>query len=163
MELIIDLRKKGLEGIIEASDLVEKVYLFERGAGLFKFVRLIREIRQEEFDFIFDMQGLLRSAIITTGAKGSGKVGRADGREGSVFFYKSIGEKSKKKRIHAIERLLPFLSASSPISPLILNDPRPLLYPCLIISFPIIIPPVGKSGPGMCFINCATVMSLLLI
>lgn len=102
--------KKGLEGIIEASDLVEKVYLFERGAGLFKFVRLIREIRQEEFDFIFDMQGLLRSAIITTGAKGSGKVGRADGREGSVFFYKSIGEKSRKKRIHAIERLLPFLN-----------------------------------------------------
>ena len=27
--------KKGLEGIIEASDLVKKVYLFKRGAGLF--------------------------------------------------------------------------------------------------------------------------------
>ena len=102
--------KKGLEGIIEASDLVKKVYLFKRGAGLFEFVRLIREIRQEEFDFIFDMQGLLRSAIITIGAKGSYKVGRADGREGSVFFYKSIGEKSRKKKIHAIERLLPFFN-----------------------------------------------------
>ena len=102
--------KKGLEGIIEASDLVKKVYLFKRGAGLFEFVRLIREIRQEEFDFIFDMQGLLRSAIITFGAKGSYKVGRADGREGSVFFYKPIGEKSRKKKIHAIERLLPFFN-----------------------------------------------------
>ncbi len=101
--------KIGLEGIIEASDLVKKVYPFNRGAGLFEFVRLIREIRQEKFDFIFDMQGLLRSAIITFGAKGSYKVGRADGREGSVFFYKSIGEKSGKKKIHAIERLLPFL------------------------------------------------------
>jgi len=102
--------KTGLEGIIEASDLVKKVYLFERGAGLFKFIRLIREIRQEEFDFVFDMQGLLRSAIIASIAKGIHKVGRADGREGSVYFYKSIGEKLRKKKLHAIERLLPFLN-----------------------------------------------------
>ena len=102
--------KTGLESIIEASDLVKKVYLFKRGAGLLEFVRLIREIRQEEFDFVFDMQGLVRSALIALGAKGICKVGRADGREGSIFFYKSIGEKSKKKRIHAIERLLPFLN-----------------------------------------------------
>ena len=29
--------------------------------------------------------------------------------------------------------------------------------------FPIIMPPVGKSGPGMCFINSFNLMSLLLI
>ena len=48
---------------------------------------------------------------------------------------------------------LPFFKSSSSICPLILNEPRPLLYPCLIISVPIIVPPVGKSGPGICFIS----------
>ena len=57
---------------------------------------------------------------------------------------------------------LPFFFCSKSISPLILKDPLPLLYPCLIISLPIITPPVGKSGPGICFLNCETVISLLL-
>ena len=58
---------------------------------------------------------------------------------------------------------LPFLRVSDVTSPLILNDPLPLLYPCLIICFPIITPPVGKSGPGICFINSLTLISLLSI
>ena len=41
---------------------------------------------------------------------------------------------------------LPFFFSSNSISPLILNDPLPLLYPCLINSLPIIRPPVGKSN-----------------
>ena len=49
------------------------------------------------------------------------------------------------------------------ISPLILKDPLPLLYPCLIISLPMITPPVGKSGPGICFINSLILISLLSI
>ena len=31
------------------------------------------------------------------------------------------------------------------------------------MSFPIIIPPVGKSGPGINFISCDIVMSLFLM
>ena len=58
---------------------------------------------------------------------------------------------------------LPFFCASTLISPLILNDPRPTLYPALIISFPIITPPVGKSGPGICFINSLILISLFSI
>ena len=57
----------------------------------------------------------------------------------------------------------PFFKFSTLISPLILKEPLPFLYPCLIISFPIIIPPVGKSGPGICFINSDNFISLLLI
>ena len=47
----------------------------------------------------------------------------------------------------------PFFKVSSSISPRILKEPLPLLYPCLIISLPIMFPPVGKSGPGINFIN----------
>ena len=33
----------------------------------------------------------------------------------------------------------------------------------MIISLPIITPPVGKSGPGICFIKSLTLISLLSI
>ena len=33
----------------------------------------------------------------------------------------------------------------------------------MIISLPMIVPPVGKSGPGICFINSLILISLLLI
>ena len=58
---------------------------------------------------------------------------------------------------------LPFLRFSTFISPLILKEPLPVLYPSRIISLPIITPPVGKSGPGICFINSLTLISLFLI
>ena len=58
---------------------------------------------------------------------------------------------------------LPFLSCSIETFPLTLKDPLPVLYPVLIISLPIIVPPVGKSGPGICFINSFILISLLSI
>ena len=58
---------------------------------------------------------------------------------------------------------LPFFKFSTLISPLILNDPLPVLYPCLTMSLPIITPPVGKSGPGICFINSLNLISLFSI
>ena len=57
----------------------------------------------------------------------------------------------------------PFFKLSIEISPLILNEPLPLLYPCLIMSLPIITPPVGKSGPGICFIKSLILISLFSI
>jgi len=57
------------------------------------------------------MQGLIRSAFLVKLAKGGRKLGRADGREFSTLFYDSIGEKDRSIRIHAIDRMLPFLTA----------------------------------------------------
>lgn len=101
--------KKGLEDILYASGFVEKVYLFERGAGFLSFVRLVKKIRNLKYDYVLDLQGLLRSAVLTASARSKNKFGTADGRELSTFFYESIGEKDRKKEIHAIDRLTPFL------------------------------------------------------
>ena len=101
--------KKGLEGILESSGLINQYYFFERGKGLLTFLRLIFEIRKKNYDFVLDLQGLLRSGFLTKASKGKRKLGRADGREGATLFYKSVGERNRKKAIHAIERLMPFL------------------------------------------------------
>jgi len=103
------LIKKGLEDILHASGFVEKVFLFERGGGFLSFVRLIKEIRTLKYDYVLDLQGLLRSAVLTATARSKNKFGVADGREFSTFFYSCIGEKCRQKQLHAIDRLVPFL------------------------------------------------------
>ena len=101
--------KSGLEGILNASGIISRNYIFYRGGGFFKFLKLCKAVRKEKYDYVLDMQGLLRSGVLTKIARSEKKFGRADGRELSTFFYKCIGEKSRKKVIHAIDRLLPFV------------------------------------------------------
>jgi len=102
--------KNGLEDILYASGFVEKIYPFERGGGFIKFLHLIKAIRRESYDYVLDLQGLLRSACLLKFACSKHKLGVADGREFSTLFYKSVGEKSRKVQMHAIDRLVPFLN-----------------------------------------------------
>ena len=109
-EAVIDwVIKEELAEILSACGFVHKVFHYKRRAGLKQYLKLIKEIRREKYDYIIDLQGLLRSGIITFLAKGGSKLGVADGREFSTIFYSSIGEKSRKKEIHAIDKLTPFL------------------------------------------------------
>ena len=109
-EAVIDwVIKEELAEILSACGFVHKVFHYKRRAGLKQYLKLIKEIRREKYDYIIDLQGLLRSGIITFLAKGGSKLGVADGREFSTLFYSSIGEKSRKKEIHAIDKLTPFL------------------------------------------------------
>jgi len=102
--------KRGLEGILDAVGWVDKYFIFERGRGLFPYLKLISEIRKFEYDYCLDLQGLLRSSVIAKFSNSKVKLGRSDGREFSTFFYQSTGSNSKNLQVHAIERLTPFLS-----------------------------------------------------
>jgi heptosyltransferase I len=101
--------KKGLEGILEASGIVEQIFLFERGGGFLKFCRLGQRLRAEKYDWVLDLQGLLRSAVLARWANGKQTLGRADGREGATLFYNSVGSHDRKRELHAIERMIPFV------------------------------------------------------
>ncbi len=100
--------KSGLEGILESFKWIDRYFIFKRGEGTIAYFRLISEIRKFEYDYSLDLQGLLRSSLITKFSRSKIKLGRADGREFSTLFYKSIGDCSRKKQIHAIDRLAPF-------------------------------------------------------
>ena len=101
--------KKGLEGILEASGIVKRIFLFERGGGFFKYYRLGQRLRAEKYDCVLDLQGLLRSAVLAKWANGKQTLGRADGREGAILFYRSVGEPARQRELHAIERMIPFV------------------------------------------------------
>lgn len=96
--------------LVRLAQAVNRIYIFERDGGISGFVRLIREIRTERYDWVLDMQGLARSGILTFFSKAGRKVGRSDAREGAGLAY---GEKTaalpRGKPIHAVKILAGFL------------------------------------------------------
>src|SRR5436190_7166606 len=95
--------------IVRACEAVDHVYVFERLAGVKGFVRLTRELRKQKFDFVFDMQGLLRTGLMTQRTHAGKKVGRSDAREGAGYFYDlKVPLPPEGKRSHALDVLLQF-------------------------------------------------------
>src|SRR3954468_4493797 len=95
--------------IVRACEAVDHVYVFERNAGAKGFLRLSKEIRKKQFDYVFDMQGLLRTGLMTSRAHAKHKVGRTDAREWSSLFYNQrVPLPPEGKKSHALEILLQF-------------------------------------------------------
>jgi len=49
--------------------------------------RLLRSLRRGEYDWVIDLQGLLRSGLLTAATRAPLRAGFAEGREGSWLFY----------------------------------------------------------------------------
>lgn len=92
-------------GLLEMAPDVDRIVRFprkriwERGVmGAFK-----RELQSESYDVAIDFQGLLRSGLMSWFSKAPRRIGFADGRELSPWFYT---EKVKVPRGHAVEKNL---------------------------------------------------------
>jgi lipopolysaccharide heptosyltransferase II len=66
--------------------------------------QLYNRLRDEKYDLVVDLQGLLRSGLITMATRAPVRIGFAEAREGSRFFY-TVKVKGGKK-VHAVERYL---------------------------------------------------------
>jgi len=73
-------------GLVQSADFVHEVIIFRRRDGWRAFLRLLRELRQRQFEAVWDMQGLLRSGLMMAAAGSPAKWARADAREGSGWF-----------------------------------------------------------------------------
>lgn len=65
---------------------------------------LLKKLKQEKYDLVIDLQGLLRSGIITAATGSSVRIGFKEAREGSRVFYTHTVEGGKN--IHAVDRYL---------------------------------------------------------
>ena len=72
--------------IVRACAAVDQVYVFERNAGAKGFLRLMKELRKTTFDYVFDLQGLLRTGLMTSRTKAKRTVGRSDARAMAGIF-----------------------------------------------------------------------------
>jgi ADP-heptose:LPS heptosyltransferase len=95
--------------LVRSCEVVDQVYVFHRSEGVRGFVKLMREVRQTQFDYAFDMQGLLRTGLMIWRTRARIKVGRSDAHEGSTFFYqKKIPLPPNGEQSHPLEILLQF-------------------------------------------------------
>jgi ADP-heptose:LPS heptosyltransferase len=95
--------------IVRACSAVDHVYVFQRAGGAKGFLRLIRDVRKTNFDYVFDFQGLLRTGLMTSRVKAKTKVGRSDAREMSGMFYnQKVPLPPEGRKSHALDILLQF-------------------------------------------------------
>ena len=100
-------------GLVQAAPFVHEVIIFRRRDGSRAFWRLLRQLRASRFDSVWDMQGLLRSSIMTAAARAPEKWGRPDAREGAGLFYnRRVDRPAGEGPHHALEILQPFLRSA---------------------------------------------------
>lgn len=73
--------------LVEAAPFIHEVIHFRRKAGLRGLWEVMQTLHRRHFDAVWDMQGLLRSGLMTAAARAPRKWGRRDSREGARWFY----------------------------------------------------------------------------
>jgi len=109
---------KGLEGLLEGHPMISRLIVINKdlwkklpraGATIREITILFKRLRDEKYDLVVDLQGLLRSGLITRATRAPVRIGFTEAREGSRLFYT---EKVKGgKDIHAVDRYMKIASA----------------------------------------------------
>ena len=104
---------RGIHEILEDHPMIDRLWVIDKNrwkrpgnmAGTCREIRrLAGKLRQENFDVTVDLQGLLRSGIITLLAGSRHRIRFKEAREGSRLFYTHAVEGGRD--IHAVERYL---------------------------------------------------------
>ncbi len=104
---------RGFEGLLEGHPMIDRLWIINKDAWkkiehirgtLGEISSLFRELKMEEFDLAIDLQGLLRSGVITAATGAPVRIGFKEAREGSRLFYTHKVEGGKD--IHAVDRYL---------------------------------------------------------
>lgn len=95
--------------LVRSCAAIDQIYVFRRHEGVGGFFRTMSEVRKQQFDLVLDMQGLLRTGLMTKWARGKKKIGRADAREGAGMFYdQKLSLSAGGVQVHVLEQLLQF-------------------------------------------------------
>ena len=96
------LINRELSPLLDHCPLVNDRIEFDRH-GAATWLPLLARLRRERFDLVVDLQGLLRSGLMTSATRAPRRLGLSDAREGARFFYNEI---VSVPRAHAVERYL---------------------------------------------------------
>ena len=118
--------------IVQCFTDVDRVIPFPRHS-LAKDLRVFwRRLRMWDYDYVLDMQGLLKSAVIAFLARGRRKIGPSFQREGAFLFYSAVANRRDRGR-HAVDQCM--------------DTVRYLGLSCLNLDFPVAFQPAGRSEP----------------
>jgi ADP-heptose:LPS heptosyltransferase len=102
---------RGLRSLLEGNPDLDEVILFDRSQingsprGLSRMASFLADLRRRKFDLTIDLQGLLRSGLISLATGARYRVGLAEAREGAPWFY-SHRVPTGGTSVHAVDRLL---------------------------------------------------------
>jgi len=108
---------KGLEGLLDGNPMIERLWIINKDSWkkidnakntVTEIKNLFKDLKKEKFDLVIDLQGLLRSGIITSATRAPVRIGFKEAREGSRFFY--THKVKGGKDIHAVDRYLKIAS-----------------------------------------------------
>ncbi len=109
---------RSLRGLVDQHPMIDDVLPYDRdraGAGPVGarvFLSFLNTLRRGRFDLTIDLQGLLRSGVMTAATNAPIRVGLADAREGARWFYThQIVPPGSIDEAHAVDRLLSVASA----------------------------------------------------
>jgi heptosyltransferase I len=101
----------GFRSLLEGHPDLDRVVAFERGGsgissrGISSTAWLCGRLLGEKYDLTIDLQGLLRSGLMTAATRAKVRVGMADAREGAGWFY-THRVSAPRRELHAVERVL---------------------------------------------------------
>lgn len=108
------LVNESFAGLVRPLPWLDRVVTFPRHGirefrdvprGVDKLRRMVRELRDQNYELCLDLQGLLRSGLMTFSSGAVRKVGVSDAREGAAWFYNEVLP-AQPRPIHAIDRYL---------------------------------------------------------
>lgn len=89
---------------------VDRVIPFPRNSLAKDIQPFLRELRSEAYDWVIDLQGLLKSALVARAARSNLRIGPSFHREGSRLLYHRVVGPRRLER-HAVEQLLDVVDA----------------------------------------------------
>jgi lipopolysaccharide heptosyltransferase I len=104
---------RGIHEIIQDHPLIHRLWIIDKnswkkpahaGATLAEIRRLARAWHEESFDMVVDLQGLLRSGVMSALTGSKIRLGFRESREGSSLFYSH--RVTGGRDIHAVDRYL---------------------------------------------------------
>lgn len=96
--------------LLENHPHLDAVLPFDRGqardgylAGALGFTRFLRRLQREQFDLAIDLQGLLRTGVMSFATHARARLGLASAREGAAWFYTHKID-DRREGLHAVDR-----------------------------------------------------------
>jgi ADP-heptose:LPS heptosyltransferase len=130
--------------LVACFDDVDRVITFPRRQFIRSLSSFLHQLREYEYRYVFDFQGLLKSALTAKLARSAHRIGPSFQREGARWFYDEVAGERDKYR-HAVEESFDFVRHFG-------LTPKPATFP---VRFPHTFLPGKVSAPRIGYLPCS--------
>ena len=102
---------RAYEPLLRGHPDLDETLPFDRGAGrhglwsaMCAFGRFLGQLRARRFDLVLDLQGLLRSGVMSLASGAPRRVGLSGAREGAAWCYTDVVPDADRTALHAVDR-----------------------------------------------------------